>query len=64
MAVLGQHRAADRFPPTDRAFQKLAKDLTGKTYQTEAKVFGALASTLGIDRSRTCCSTTSYREPR
>ncbi len=37
------------FLPTDRAFRKLAKDLTGKTYKTEAKVFGALASTLGID---------------
>ena len=37
------------FLPTDRAFRKLAKDLTGKTYKTEAQVFGALASTLGID---------------
>jgi hypothetical protein len=34
---------------TGRAFRKLARDLTGKTYKTEAQVFGALATTLGID---------------
>ena len=37
------------FLPTDRAFRKLANDLTGKTYKTEAQVFAALAGTLGID---------------
>ena len=50
VAVLADGTVAlTAFLPTDRAFRKLAKDLTGKTYKTEAKVFGALASTLGID---------------
>ena len=50
VAVLADGSVAlTAFLPTDRAFRKLAKDLTGKTYKTEAQVFGALASTLGID---------------
>jgi uncharacterized surface protein with fasciclin (FAS1) repeats len=36
------------FIPTDRAFRKLVKDLTGKTLKTEANVFAAVAG-LGID---------------
>jgi uncharacterized surface protein with fasciclin (FAS1) repeats len=35
------------FIPTDRAFRKLVKDLTGKTLKTEANVFAAVAG-LGI----------------
>ena len=50
VAVLADGTVAlTAFLPTDRAFRKLARDLTGKTYKTEAQVFGALASTLGID---------------
>ena len=37
------------FLPTDRAFRRLAHDLTGKWYGSEAKVFGALAGALGVD---------------
>lgn len=37
------------FLPTDRAFQELAKSLTGKTYYQESGVFKALATTAGID---------------
>ncbi len=36
------------FLPTDRAFRVLVKDLTGKWYHSESKVFAATAS-LGID---------------
>ena len=36
------------FLPTDRAFRRLAHDLTGKWYGSEAKVFGALAGALGV----------------
>lgn len=36
------------FLPTDRAFQLLVKDLTGKTYRSEKSVFTAVAG-LGID---------------
>jgi uncharacterized surface protein with fasciclin (FAS1) repeats len=50
VAVLADGSVAlTAFLPTDRAFRKLARDLTGKTYKTEAQVFGALASALGID---------------
>ncbi len=35
------------FLPTDRAFRRLASDLTGKSYSSEASVFKAVAS-LGI----------------
>jgi len=37
------------FLPTDRAFRRLAHDLTGTWYKKEADVFGALAGALGID---------------
>lgn len=36
------------FLPTDRAFQRLATDLTGKRYRSEQQVFTAVAG-LGID---------------
>jgi uncharacterized surface protein with fasciclin (FAS1) repeats len=36
------------FAPTDKAFQRLAKDLTGKNIKKEAKVFQAVAG-LGVD---------------
>jgi uncharacterized surface protein with fasciclin (FAS1) repeats len=36
------------FIPTDRAFRKLVKDITGRTLKTEANVFAAVAG-LGID---------------
>jgi uncharacterized surface protein with fasciclin (FAS1) repeats len=37
------------FLPTDRAFRRLAHDLTGTWYKNEADVFAALAGALGID---------------
>ncbi len=36
------------FLPTDRAFRRLAKDLTGKTYKSEQEVFTVLATKLGV----------------
>jgi uncharacterized surface protein with fasciclin (FAS1) repeats len=40
------------FVPTDRAFRLLVKDLTGKSYRSEKKVFAAAAG-LGIDTVET-----------
>jgi uncharacterized surface protein with fasciclin (FAS1) repeats len=40
--------ALTAFIPTDRAFRKLVKDLTGRTLKSEARVFAAVAG-LGID---------------
>ena len=37
------------FLPTDRAFQRLAKTLTGASPKTEKKTFNALAKAAGID---------------
>jgi len=37
------------FLPTDRAFQRLAKTLTGKTPKTERATFNTLAKAAGID---------------
>ncbi|MFG1817905.1 fasciclin domain-containing protein [Kribbella sp. NPDC049174] len=37
------------FLPSDRAFQLLAKDLTGTKYRTEAELFSGLAGLLGVD---------------
>jgi uncharacterized surface protein with fasciclin (FAS1) repeats len=37
------------FLPTDYAFRRLAHDLTGRWYRSEARVFNTLASTLGVD---------------
>ncbi len=37
------------FVPTDKAFRKLAHQLTGKRYWSESKVFADLAGTLGVD---------------
>ncbi len=41
--------ALTAFLPNDRAFQTLVKDLTGRRYHSEAKVFSKLAGTVGID---------------
>jgi uncharacterized surface protein with fasciclin (FAS1) repeats len=40
------------FAPTDNAFRKLVKDLTGTTYKSEAKVFKKVAG-LGVDTVET-----------
>ena len=37
------------FLPTDRAFRRLAQELTGKRYKSEKAVFTDLATTLGVD---------------
>lgn len=37
------------FLPTDRAFRRLAQELTGKRYRGEKAVFTDLATTLGVD---------------
>lgn len=37
------------FLPSDRAFQRLAKDLTGKTYRSESQLFSSLAGLLGVN---------------
>lgn len=37
------------FLPTDRAFRRLASELTGKRYGSEKAVFTDLATTLGVD---------------
>jgi uncharacterized surface protein with fasciclin (FAS1) repeats len=36
------------FLPTDRAFRRLAHDLTGRWYKSESEVFSALATKLGV----------------
>lgn len=41
--------ALTAFLPTDQAFRKLAYDLTGHRYRSEAKVFSVLAEQLGVD---------------
>lgn len=41
------------FAPTDQAFRVLVKDLTGKTYKSEEKVFNTLAGLVGIDTVET-----------
>ena len=41
--------ALTAFLPTDRAFRRLAHDLTGKRYRSEQAVFTDLATKLGID---------------
>ena len=40
--------ALTAFIPNDRAFQVLARDLTGRWYGSEKAVFGALAGAVGI----------------
>jgi uncharacterized surface protein with fasciclin (FAS1) repeats len=37
------------FLPNDRAFRRLAADLTGHWYRSESRVFNELASRLGVD---------------
>ncbi len=37
------------FVPTDQAFRKLAKDLTGKSIRSEKKVFTTLVEAAGVD---------------
>lgn len=41
--------ALTAFLPDDRAFQTLVKDLTGRRYHSEEKVFTKLAGAVGID---------------
>lgn len=41
--------ALTAFIPNDRAFQRLAKDVTGRSYESERRVFEAIASAVGID---------------
>lgn len=41
--------ALTAFLPSDRAFQLLAKDLTGKWYSSESRLFTGLAGLLGVD---------------
>lgn len=49
VAVLADGRTpVTAFLPTDRAFRRLAQDLTGKKYRTESEVFTALATKLGV----------------
>ena len=50
VAVLADGRVAlTAFLPTDRAFRRLAYDLTGRVYRSESAVFSVLADRLGID---------------
>lgn len=50
VAVLADGSTAlTAFLPTDQAFRRLAYDLTGHRYRSESKVFGVLATELGID---------------
>lgn len=37
------------FVPTDNAFRKLAKDLTGKRIKSEKRIFNTLVRTVGVD---------------
>ncbi len=49
VAVLADGTVAlTAFLPSDRAFRRLAHDLTGTWYKSEAEVFGALAGKLGV----------------
>jgi uncharacterized surface protein with fasciclin (FAS1) repeats len=41
------------FAPTDKAFRNLVKDLTGKSYASEKKVFTKLAGLVDIDTLET-----------
>lgn len=41
--------ALTAFLPSDRAFQLLAKDLTGQWYRSESQLFAGLAGLLGVD---------------
>ncbi|MGV8908221.1 MAG: fasciclin domain-containing protein [Propionicimonas sp.] len=41
--------ALTAFLPTDRAFRSLVKDLTGKWYHSEEKVFTKLVEAVGVD---------------
>jgi fasciclin domain-containing protein len=50
VAVLADGEVAlTAFLPSDRAFQRLAADLTGHWYRSESQLFGALAALLGVD---------------
>jgi len=40
--------ALTAFLPTDQAFRRLARDLTGHTYRRESQVFSVLAGQLGV----------------
>lgn len=53
VGVLAKGKVAlTAFLPTDRAFRRLVRDLTGTRYRTEAQVFAAVAL-LGIDTIET-----------
>jgi hypothetical protein len=41
--------ALTAFIPNDRAFKRLASDLTGRTFESERRVFETIASAVGID---------------
>ena len=50
VAVLTDGKVAlTAFLPTDQAFRRLAYDLTGHWYRSEAKVFSVLAGRLGVN---------------
>lgn len=50
VAVLADGTTAlTAFLPTDRAFRRLAQELTGKHHRSEKAVFTDLATTLGVD---------------
>ncbi|WP_375424118.1 fasciclin domain-containing protein [uncultured Friedmanniella sp.] len=50
VAVLADgNTALTAFLPDDRAFRRLAYDLTGHRYRSEAQVFSVLATKLGVD---------------
>lgn len=50
VAVLADGKQAlTAFVPTDLAFRRLARDLTGRTIHSERKIFTTLAGSLGID---------------
>ena len=50
VSVLANGKVAlTAFLPSDRAFQRLAADLTGKWYKSESQLSSALAGLLGVD---------------
>ena len=48
LLAMGKERLT-AFAPTDKAFRKLGKELTGKRLATEKKVFAKLATKVGVD---------------
>ena len=72
VAVLADGSTAlTAFLPNDRAFRRLAEDLTGKHYRKESAVFTDLASALGVDTIESVLlyhvvpgATVTYRQAR